>query len=145
MSILDSVAAKVRARTSKPVTLGHPEILELSVVYRTPTDRTEIQKIKRRADAQKDAGDFDASLLAACCEEISEYGQTVTDDEGQPVTFRDKSLQDKLGAASARDAVRTFYGSDGYVSSTAARLMEAAGWGAFDEVVIEEQDPTSSS
>jgi hypothetical protein len=144
MSILDSVAAKVRARTSKPATLGHPEILELSVVFRTPTDRTEIQRIKRRADAQKDAGDFDASLLAACCEEITEYGETVVDDEGAPVTFRDKSFQDKLGATSARDAVRTFYGSDGYVSSTAARLMEAAGWGAFDEVVIEE-DPTLSS
>lgn len=145
MSILDSVAAKVRARTSKPVTLGHPEIVELSVVYRTPTDRTEIQRIKRRADAQKDAGDFDASLLAACCEEITEFGQAVVDDAGIPVTFRDKAMQDKLGVASAREAVRTFYGSDGYVSSTAARLMEAAGWGAFDEVVIDEVDPTSTS
>lgn len=142
MSILDSVAAKVRARTSKPVTLAHPEIVELSVVYRTPTDRTEIQKIKKRADAQKDAGDFDASLLAACCEEILEYGESVVDSDGTPVTFREKALQDKLGALSARDAVRTFYGSDGYVSSTAARLMEAAGWGSLDDVVVEELDPT---
>lgn len=141
MSILDSVAAKVRARTTKTVTIGHPEIVELSVTFRSPTDRAEIEKLKKRADAQKDRGDFDAALLAACAIEITEFGQPVLDEDLNPATFRDKVFQDRLGAATARDAVRDFYGSDGYVSMTARRLMESAGWFAEDEVFVDE-DPT---
>lgn len=144
MSILGSVAAKVRARTTKTVKLTHPELVELDVIYRAPTDRSEIMRIKKKADAQKESGDFDAALLAACCQEIHEYGQPLADDDGNLLTFRDPAIHDAFSATSARDAVRAFYGSDGFVSATAARLMEAAGWGATDEVVMDE-DPTSPS
>jgi hypothetical protein len=39
--------------------------------------------------------------------------------------------------------VRTLYGSDGYVTTVANRLLEEAGYGKDDEVLVE--DPTSQS
>jgi hypothetical protein len=144
MSILGSVADKVRTRTTRSVKLNHPEMVELDVVYRAPVDRAEIMRIKKKADAQKESGDFDAALLAACCLEIHEYGQPLADDEGNFLTFRDPAVLEAFSSVSARDAVRAFYGSDGFVSATAARLMEVAGWGGSDEVVVDE-DPTLPS
>jgi hypothetical protein len=142
MTILKSVAARVREATAKPVKLVHPTEPSLCVIYRAPTDRTEIARLKKKSEAQKEGGDFDAALLASTCVEIRQYDEAITDDDGALLTFRDKAVQEDFDAFSAKDAVRNFYGSDGYVSATALALMEAAGWGT-DEIVADTDDPTS--
>lgn len=144
MNIGEEIRRDIAQRTRRTVEITHPEVPTYSIVYRVPTDRSEVAPILKRAEMnKKEAGLADASILALCCVEIKRLGETVTDDEGNPLTFRDKTFQDWVGASSSRDAARALYGSDGYVTTIANRLLEEAGYGKDDEVLVE--DPTSQS
>lgn len=144
MSIGEEIRREIASRQRRTVEITHPEVVQYAITYRVPTDRSEVAGIFKRAEMnKKEAGLADASILALCCLEIRRYGTLVADDEGNPLTFRDKQLQDWVGATSARDAARALYGSDGYVTTVASRLLEEAGYGKDDEVLVE--DPTSSS
>jgi hypothetical protein len=144
MSIGEEVRRDVATRTRRTVEITHPEIPAYAITYRVPTDRSEIAPILKRAEMnKKEAGLADASILNVCCVEIKRYGELVADDEGNALTFRDKTFQEWVGALSGRDAVRALYGSDGYVTTIANRLLEEAGYGKDDEVLVE--DPTSQS
>ena len=144
MSIGEDIRRDIATRQRRPVEITHPEVGAYTITYRVPTDRSEVAPILKRAEMnKKEAGLADASILALCCLEIRRLGELVADDEGNPLTFRDKQLQEWVGAPSSRDAVRTLYGSDGYVTTVANRLLEEAGYGKDDEVLVE--DPTSQS
>ena len=144
MSIGEEIRREIATRQQRTVEITHPEVLQYRITYRVPTDRSEVAAIFKRAEMnKKEAGLADAAVLALCCLEIKRNGVTVVDDEGNPLTFRDKQLQDWVGAASSRDAARALYGSDGYVTTVAGRLLEEAGYGKDDEVIVE--DPTSQS
>jgi hypothetical protein len=144
MTIGEEIRREIATRTRKTVEITHPEVISYSIIYRVPTDRSEVAPIFKRAEmSKKDASLVDASILALCCEEIKRHGTTVVDDEGNPLTFRDKVFQEWVGALTARDAARALYGSDGYVTTVAGRLLEEAGYGKDDDVIVE--DPTSQS
>lgn len=144
MSIGDEIRREIAGRTRRTVEITHPEVPDYSITYRVPTDRSEISGIFKRAEMnKKEASLADASILALCCQEIRRFTTLVADEDGNPITFRDKTFQEWVGATSARDAARILYGSDGYVSTVAGRLLEEAGYGKDDEVIVE--DPTSSS
>ena len=144
MSIGEEIRREIATRQQRTVEITHPEVLQYRITYRVPTDRSEVAAIFKRAEMnKKEAGLADAAVLALCCLEIKRNGVTVVDDEGNPLTFRDKQLQDWVGATSSRDAARALYGSDGYVTTVAGRLLEEAGYGKDDEVIVE--DPTSQS
>jgi hypothetical protein len=144
MNIGEEIRREIATRTRRTVEITHPEVGAYTIVYRVPTDRSEVAPILKRAEMnKKEAGLADASILALCCVEIKRYGVTVADDEGNPLTFRDKQFQDWVDATSARDAARNLYGSDGFVTTIANRLLEEAGYGGDDEVLVE--DPTSPS
>lgn len=72
---------------------------------------------------------FGLSLLAYACRGILADGEPVT-DAGEPVTFTSASLHSRLGVATATDAVRKFYGKDGYVLASYNAVLLAAGYGA---------------
>jgi hypothetical protein len=144
MNIGEEIRREIANRQRRTVEVTHPELPSYAITYRVPTDRSEVAGIFKRAEMnKKEAGLADASILALCCLEIRRHGELVADEEGNPLTFRDKQLQDWVGATSARDAARALYGSDGYVTTVASRLLEEAGYGKDDEVLVE--DPTSSS
>ena len=144
MNIGEEIRRDIAKRQRRTVEITHPEVGSYTVTYRVPTDRSEVAPILKRAEMnKKEAGLADASILALCCMEIKRLGELVADDEGNPLTFRDKQLQDWVGATSSRDAVRALYGSDGYVTTVANRLLEEAGYGKDDEVLVE--DPTLQS
>lgn len=143
MSIGEEIRREIAQRQQRTVEVVHPEVPAYTVIYRVPTDKTEVDELARRATAAKNGGNFDASLLAACCERIFRFGELVADDDGSPLTFRDRKLQEWLDVTSARDAARKLYGSDGYVTSIARRLADEAGYGASDEVMVD--DPTLPS
>jgi hypothetical protein len=144
MNIGEEIRREIATRQRRTVEITHPDVVAYTITYRVPTDRSEVAAIFKRAEMnKKEASLADASILALCCLEIKRHGTLVTDDDGNPVTFRDKMLQEWVGALSARDAVRALYGSDGYVTTVAARLLEEAGYGNDDEVLVE--DPTSPS
>ena len=144
MTIGEDIRREIATRLRRTVEITHPEIPAYTIVYRVPTDRSEVAPILKRAEMnKKESGLADASILALCCVEIKRYAETVADDEANPLTFRDKVFQEWVGAASSRDAVRALYGSDGYVTTVANRLLEEAGYGKDDEVLVE--DPTSPS
>lgn len=144
MTIGEEIRRDIAKRTRRTVEITHPEVPGYTVTYRVPTDRSEVAPILKRAEMnKKEAGLADASILALCCVEIKRYGEVVADEEGNPLTFRDKTFQDWVSASSSRDAARTLYGSDGYVTTVANRLLEEAGYGKDDEVLVE--DPTSQS
>ena len=143
-TIGEEIRRDIASRTRRTVEITHPEMPAYAVVYRVPTDRSESAGIFKRAEMnKKEASLADASILALCCMEIKRNGVTVTDDEDNPVTFRDKTFQEWVGASSSRDAARALYGSDGYVTTVATRLLDEAGYGKDDEVIVE--DPTSQS
>lgn len=142
MTIGEEIKRDIASRTRKTVEIIHPEVPIYAVIYRVPTDRSEIAGIFKRAEMnKKEASLVDAAILALCCLEIKRHDVTVTDDDGNPLTFRDKTFQEWVGASSARDAARALYGSDGYVTTVATRLLDEAGYGKDDEVIVE--DPTS--
>ena len=144
MSIGEEIRREIATRQQRTVEITHPEVLQYRITYRVPTDRSEVAAIFKRAEMnKKEASLADAAVLALCCLEIKRNGTTVADDEGNALTFRDKQFQEWVGATSARDAARALYGSDGYVTTVAGRLLEEAGYGKDDEVIVE--DPTSSS
>jgi hypothetical protein len=144
MNIGEEIRKEIATRQRRTVEITHPEVGAYTIVYRVPVDRSEVAPILKRAEMnKKEAGLADASILALCCVEIKRYGQTVADDEGNPLTFRDKQFQEWVNATSARDAARHLYGSDGFVTTIANRLLEEAGYGKDDEVLVE--DPTSLS
>ena len=144
MNIGEEIRREIATRQQRTVEITHPELPQYAITYRVPTDRSEVAAIFKRAELnKKEASLADASILALCCLEIKRYGTLVADDEGNPLTFRDKQLQEWVGAPSARDAARALYGSDGYVTTVAGRLLEEAGYGKSDEVLVE--DPTSLS
>lgn len=72
---------------------------------------------------------FGLSLLAYACRGMAVEGEPVT-DAGQPVTFTTPSLHARLGVSNPADAVRAFYGKDGYVLATYQAVLIAAGYGA---------------
>jgi len=141
-SIGEEIRREIASRTRRTVEVTHPELPSYSITYRVPTDRSEVAGIFKRAEMnKKEASLADASILAVCCLEIKRNGVTVCDDEGNPVTFRDKVFQDWVNAPTQREAVRALYGSDGYVTTVATRLLDEAGYGKDEEVIVE--DPTS--
>lgn len=144
-SIRDLIRESIASRQRRSVELTHPDVPEWTVTYRVPTSRSEVSKLFERTDAKakraKEPTEFDAALLALCCEQIHYNGILVTDeDTGTALTFRDKEFWDMVDATSNVDAVRKTYGSDGYVTAVHQRLLEAAGYGTDGDMIVE--DPT---
>lgn len=89
------------------------------------------------ADAMKQS----LAVLTNQCEAILRFGEPIGEG-GADVTFAARDFRELIGADSPAAAVRKFYGSDGYVISTAEAVISAAGYGA--RISAEEADPTKS-
>jgi hypothetical protein len=144
VTLADRIRADLAARRRKVVEVVHPDAPAWRAFFRLPSDRTEVADLTRRAEQaskRKQAYFLDAAILAKFNESLEFEGEPLLDDAGDPLTFRSDTLFELLGgAASASDAVRKVYGSDGIVSAVTEQLMKAAGYDTADEVQIDAED-----
>lgn len=66
-------------------------------------------------------------LLATLCRAVQVDGEDITEN-GEPVTFDSRHLQQMLQVKKPADAVRKLYGKDGHITQTARRLLAACGY-----------------
>lgn len=105
----------------------------------TITNRSE----RRKPTAQATAGRLNELKMASFvlvhrCIAILRDGEEVPDGYGGPLMFTSELLLDMVGARTAVEAVRKFYGVDGHVSAAANRVLVEAGW--TDQVLAGEID-----
>lgn len=146
-SLADRIAADLASRRRKTIEVVHPDAPRWRVVYRLPSDRTELAPFFDRAEKaakRRQPYQFDAAVLATFNETLTFMGEPLEDGSGVPLTFRDREAMSLLdGATSPSEAVRSLYGSDGIVSAVAEQLLSAAGYGTGDEVQVDDaEDPS---
>lgn len=150
LSIAERMKAEIAARKTakaETVELRHDGLPQLTITCRMPSDGEEIAELAQRADKRAKGNGtgsvwFNRLLIARFCTRIEWHGNLLTDDDGTPLTFASRLVQEMVDAADAATAVAGIYGSDAYVSVVASQLMEIAGFGndAAVEVVT---DPTT--
>lgn len=144
-SLLDELAADLAVEVeTEPITIPVPKRPGYAVRFSTDLDGETFKRWRKRC---QDNGDPDgenqlklATLILAnqaLC--IVKRGVDAHGRDDEPLTFRDKTIQDMLGAYDAPQAVRRFYGVDGHVMSAAQDVTRAAGYG---ENLGEVEDPT---
>jgi hypothetical protein len=67
---------------------------------------------------------------------LSIDGRPASGEDGQPLTYRHRKLQELLGAEDAFDAVKKLYIKDGHIVVAYQKVMQMTGWAA------EQPDPT---
>lgn len=140
-TVRDAIQAAIAARNARTVRVVHPAAPEWTVDYRVPVDRVEVRRLLAASEAAEKAkrdATFDPALVAQMCVEVRFAGEGVlTGDNGQPLTWRDEAMWSLVGASGLVDCVRVAYG-DGVVASIAKRLLDEAGYGSDDEVIVED-------
>jgi hypothetical protein len=143
-SIAAAIRADLAARNRQVERITHPDAPKWTVTYRLPTDRTELAPFfarQEKAEKRRQEYHFDAAVLATFAESILFLDAPPVG--AGPCTFRDSEVIELLGATSPTGAVRAMYASDGIVSSIAARLISAAGYGSTDELLVDDApDPS---
>lgn len=147
-SLADEIKAQIAARKARTFGFIHPDVPEWKITYRLPVDRSELAPFFDRAEKaakRKQRYNFDAAVLATFMISMSNMGRPIQDDDGTPLTVRDRGVLDLLDAASPSEAVRTLYGSDGIVAAVAEKLLSEAGYGTGEDVLVgDAEDPTNA-
>lgn len=110
----------------------------------TLVDYSDFKRYQANAmKGSKDAMKADALLLATLV--LAEYttgiyyqGKQLTDEDGDPITFRSEGFIESFGEHTAAGTAAKFLG-DGHAISISNKVLELAGYGAE---VIELEDPT---
>lgn len=129
-SMLDSLLADLTVAQDKFETSEFEVPGKPAVTVRYATDIPyEMLTAWQAAAAKTDIPDLRSgmSLLAWACRGLLYDGELVT-DAGETVTFLTPSLHSRLGVTTATDAVRVFYGKDGYVLATYLAVLRIAGY-----------------
>jgi hypothetical protein len=121
---------------SKDSTLAVPAREGYAVRYSTTIAHEQLNSWRKRARDKSMPGELDelrwaAIVLANQCRAIVRKGTEVELD-GSPATFAHPGFRSMLGAERAVDAVRSFYGRDADVITSALTVLRDAGYG--DEV-----------
>ena len=147
-SLADRVKDQLAARKRRVLVFIHPDCPEWTVTYRLPLDRSELAPFFDRAEKaakRKRRYSFDAAVLATFNTALSNMGEEILDDAGEPMTVRDHAVMGLLDALSPSEAIRALYGSDGIVSAVAEKLMSEAGYGTGDDVLVDDaEDPSTA-
>ena len=140
-TVRDAIQAVLAARRSRVVSITHPAVPEWTVSYRVPTDRAEVKRLLAASEAAEKARQeptFAPALVASTCVEVRFAGQgLLVGDDGAPLTWRDEAMWQLVGATGVVDCVRQAYG-DGPTASISKRLLDEAGYGDSDEVLVED-------
>lgn len=147
-TLAERIQADMNARRKQAKrVLSHPGAPSWRVEFRLPRERKELAPLEEasaKAVKRGEPATYDAALLATYATRVWFMGELVEDD-GAPLTFRDKGFRVLLGlpeSARASDVVRAVYDADGVVESLAWRLLDEASFRTEDEVEVE--DPTTA-
>lgn len=149
-SIAEQMKAELAARKAskaKVIELRHDSVPELTITCRVPSDGEEIADLAQRADKRAKGNGtgtvwFNRLIIARFTTAIEWHGKRLEDEDGTVWTFASRQTQDLVGAPDAGQAVAEIFGSDAYISSIAARLMNSGGFGNDDAVEVV-KDPTT--
>ena len=150
LSIAERMKADLAARkaaAAKSVELRHDAVPELTITCRVPSDGEEIADLAQRAEKRAKGNGttsvwFNRLVLARFTTAIEWHGERLEDEDGTPLTFASRAVQELVDAPDAGNAVAEIYGSDAYIGALAAQLMEQAGFGNNEAVEVVE-DPTT--
>lgn len=82
------------------------------------------------------------ALIAACCIEIWQNGETAMLPSGEPATFKDKAIWDDLEASTASDAVSELVGRDGDADAIANAVLLESGFNRDGTPLQGTENPT---
>lgn len=128
-----TVADRLRARSvetlrDKHETFPIPARTDdgLAMAYRSYLSREQLDGVKETFKG--DLTGQDAQLLVIQCVGLVVDGQLHYGDDGQPLTFTSRALQEMVGVTGAHDAVKALYIHDGDVARTVAGVLRLTGW-----------------
>lgn len=145
LSLLDKLKQEAAKEITRKVTYPVDERPGWSAEYDTNISMQDYNRYTKAAQGKKkDPRDADASLFSGMAlvernTRILINGETVTDEEGDPITFRSEAFIEMFDAYSAVNALQKFMG-DGPLLSTGSALYREAGF--VEEAVP--QDPTDA-
>jgi len=140
---IDQANAKRERRVLLPVP-GSPGV---DLLFRTATsdDIASSQKGGTRLYPKNELlamHQANVSLLANCCLEIWQNGETTFLESGDPATFTDRETQADLGVPTAGEAVVKLVGRDFDVDALAAALLRESGFDPDGAPLESTENPT---
>lgn len=148
MSTLFKVAvSQADAKRERRVLVPVPGSPDVDLLFRTAnaTDVAASQKGGKRLypkDELLAAHQANLALIASCCIEIWQGGETTFLDSGNPATFADRETQGDLEVATASEAAAKLIGRDGDVSAIAAALLRESGFDTDGTPLESTENPT---
>jgi hypothetical protein len=136
-TVMDVLRAEtVETAKAAAETLGIPARAAGGVAMRycTYLDKDEWNALQ--AQYGDDPEDLAYGVLVRQSRGLSIDGQPASGEDGQPLTFRHRKLQEFLGAEDAVDAVKKLYIKEGHIIVAYQKVMQMTGWAA------EQPDPT---
>lgn len=146
-TLLKLAVDQANAKRERRIVLPVPGSPGVDLLFRTATadDLARAQKGGKRVHPKDEmlAGhQANLGLIAACCLEIWQNGETVLLPSGDVATFRDKEIQADVGVATASEAVAEVVGRDGDVSMVAGALLRESGFDADGTPLEGAENPT---
>lgn len=145
-TVLDELRVELkRVVKSPPVVLQVPSRADMYIKYDTNIEAKMLQSWRKACRDKSLPDNFDSLkfstiVMANQAIEIKFKGETIVDDTGELLTFRNQKFIDMLDAVGSIDAVRRLYGVDGHIFIAADEILRAAG---YDSEGQEQQtDPT---
>lgn len=119
----------------QPLFLQVPNRPSIEVIYEPAIEFDLLRAwIKKSSTGRKKEFDpllFAFQILSFTCRGIRIRGKEATED-GEPMTFASRTLQEMLGTTNPRAAIRNLYGGEGHIISASQYVLEAAGYGDVD-------------
>lgn len=148
MSTLFKVAVdQADAKRERRVLLPVPGSPGVDLLFRTANaaDVATCQKGGKRLfpkDELLAAHQANLTLIANCCVEIWQKGETTFLESGDPALFTDRETQADLAVATASEAVAKLVGRDGDVGALAQALLRESGFDADGAPLESTENPT---
>ena len=145
LNILDSLKAELAKKVSLPaITLPVLSREGLKVRFNCNIESKDLQRLSKKAkipNAKTATLEESIDELKLSCLIIANYSEAIIKDDvevigedGNVYNFKHPELLEMVHAESAADAVKKFYGVDGYILQTAQKLIASSG---FDPDTIE--------
>lgn len=127
------------------ITLSVPSRPGMSLVFDPNIEANRLQAWRKACRDKSMPDNFDSAkfsyvILANQCKNVIWQGETITDEDGKDLNFRNPNFLRMLGAMQATAAVKMLYANDGHVFIATDEVLRAAG---YDSEGQEQQaDPT---
>lgn len=145
-SLLKLAVDQANAKRERRILLSVPGSPGVDLVFKTATAEVvgRCQKSGKRIHPKDDmlaAHQSNLALIASCCIEIWQDGETTLLESGDPATFTDREVQADVAVATASEAVAVVVGRDGDVNALASALLRESGFDVDGTPLESDENP----